>query len=162
MKALIVFYSRTGYTRKIAMQVSKALSKDFETDVDEIIDEKNRKGALGYLRAGRDASLKVLTKIKTHKNPADYDLVIIGTPVWAFTMATAVRTFLVENKRKLEKVAFFSTYGSGAANTFRDMTVICEKKPVALLGASTVEVAKKSYEKKVNEFVWKIKGKAVS
>ena len=46
---------------------------------------ENRAGIIGYLFAGRDAVRKKLTKLKPLKfNPTDYDLVIIGTPIWAY------------------------------------------------------------------------------
>lgn len=39
------------------------------------------------------------------KNPADYALTIIGTPVWVGTMTPAVRAYLQNNQERLHNVA---------------------------------------------------------
>ena len=83
MKALVVYYSRSGVTRKVAQALAAALGAEIE----EIVDTKDRSGAGGWLKAGADASLKRLTAIQPMtKDPAGYDLVVIGTPVWGWTM----------------------------------------------------------------------------
>ena len=53
----------------------------------------------------------------TSFNLKDYDIIYLGTPVWAFGPAPAVNAFLdkcwgLENK----SVVLFTTYGSGAGN----------------------------------------------
>ncbi|MDK2849883.1 MAG: hypothetical protein PWR32_550, partial [Candidatus Woesearchaeota archaeon] len=78
MKILVVCYSRTGKTRKIANKIAQSLNADF----DEIIDQKPRRGFLGFLKAGYDATLGKTTEITFTRNPENYDLIILGTPVW--------------------------------------------------------------------------------
>jgi hypothetical protein len=58
-------------------------------------------GVFDYLRSGMDTTFKRLpvTK-KTEKDPALYDVVAIGTPVWATKMSTPVRTYLFQNKER--------------------------------------------------------------
>lgn len=78
-RTLVVYYSRTGNTRAMAEMISASLGSEIE----ELIDETNRDGILGYIKAGMDASRKKTTPIAEPKhNPADFDLVIVGTPVW--------------------------------------------------------------------------------
>ena len=79
MKILVTFYSRTGNTRKIGNEIAEKL----KADADEVVDKKPRGGVKGYLFAGRDAMKKKLAEIEYRKDPAEYDLVIIGIPVWA-------------------------------------------------------------------------------
>ncbi|KKQ30010.1 MAG: Flavodoxin, FldA [Candidatus Shapirobacteria bacterium GW2011_GWF2_37_20] len=79
MKTLVVFYSRTGNTRRMGELIAQKL----HADIDEIIDQKSRSGIIGWILSGRDAMKEYLTKITFTKNPADYDLVIVGTPIWA-------------------------------------------------------------------------------
>ena len=108
MKILIVYYSRTGVTKKVA----EILQQKLNCDSEEIISVKDRKGPIGYMISGREAMQGTLAEIKPIiSNPADYELVIIGTPVWAFTMSSPTRTFLTEQKDKLKKVAFLSNHG---------------------------------------------------
>jgi menaquinone-dependent protoporphyrinogen IX oxidase len=60
----------------------------------------------------------------------EYDLVLIGTPIWACTMASPVRSFLQEYKEKLPRVAFFCTMGGDdASDTFSEMEDLSEKLP---------------------------------
>ncbi|MFH0936417.1 MAG: flavodoxin [Candidatus Woesearchaeota archaeon] len=150
MKTLLVFYSRTGTTKKLAEEISKNLKCDLE----EIFDTKNRLGIIGYLKSGHDAMLKKFTKIeKTKKNPAKYDLVIIGTPIWVYNLCTPIRTYLYENRDNLKKVAFFCTMGgSGAEKTFSDIENICNKKPIATLQLKTKKVISNNFEK-LKEFI---------
>jgi len=35
---------------------------------------------------------------RRNKNPEHYDVIIIGTPVWAFTYTPAIRTFFSQAK----------------------------------------------------------------
>lgn len=126
-KILVVFYSRTGNTKKVAMKIAKIL----KADIDEIKDRKDRKGIKGWFIAGGDAYKNNLTEINALKTPSKYSLVIVGTPIWAFTLTPPVRTYLLQNKFK--KLAFFSTSGgSGIKKTFAEMEK-SSKKPVAVL-----------------------------
>ena len=153
MKTLIVYYSRTGTTKKVGENIANILKCDSE----EIFDTKNRSGALGYIGSGRDAMLKKLTKLKfIQRNPNLYDLVIIGGPVWAFTVSAPVRTYITENKFK--NVAFFCTQGGrGAEKAFSEMEKLAGRKPKALLVLRTKEVLDENYLDKVKAFVEKIK-----
>jgi flavodoxin len=150
-KALIVFYSRTGTTRKVAEQIAKEIGADME----EIIDNKSRSGPLGYVKAGRDAMKKNLTDIQTiKKDIAKYDLVIIGTPIWAWAMTPAIRTFIKANKSKLKNVAFFCTMGgSGDDKAFKEMQEIIGKNPKAVLALLTKEVRSGNFKDKIKQFV---------
>lgn len=150
MKRLVVFYSRSGVTKKIAQKISKRL----KADIEEIIDLKDRSGAIGYLKAGRDATLKKLTKIKsTKKSPKNYDIVIIGTPVWAWTISPAIRTYIETNKDDFKKVAFFCTMGGdGDKQSFQVMQKLCKKKPLKTCSLKTAEVTKSNCDKKLERF----------
>ena len=101
MKGLIVFYTRTNRTKKIA----ELIAKETNFELEEIIDNKKRKGIIGYLKAGRDAIQENLTTInEIVKNPGAYDLVVIGTPIWGKRMTPAIRTYITQNKNKFKKL----------------------------------------------------------
>lgn len=154
-KTLIVFYSRGSKTRT----VSTELKKYIDGDVEELIDLRNRKGLLGYIFAGRDALKKKNTEIKTTKfNPADYDRVIIGTPVWASTMTSAVRTYIGENKGKFKSVAFVVTSGGPVDNKiFDEMSELCGTKPLAAFNTFKKEFDNGSWKDKAKEFASQLK-----
>ena len=52
-----------------------------------------------------------LTDITVETPIDDYELVIVGSPVWAGKIAPAIRTFLVENIFSKKRVAFFVCMG---------------------------------------------------
>jgi flavodoxin len=154
MKTLVVHYSRSSNTKKIAEEISNKI----KCDVEEIIDTKNRKGIIGWLISGRDAHSKKLTSIKEiKKDPAKYDLVVLGTPIWAGLMAPAVRTYLNENKGKFKNVAFFCTCGSsGDVKTFEDMEDYIGITPTSKLTITSKDL-KSNYEDKLKSFIKEIK-----
>ncbi|MEW5996984.1 MAG: flavodoxin [Candidatus Micrarchaeota archaeon] len=155
MKALVIYYSRTGITKKVAEEIARSLGAGLE----EIADTKDRSGPVGYLVAGKDATLGARTSIrKPEKDPSKYDMVIIGTPVWSFTVSVPVKEYILMNKERIGKAAFFCTQGDmGAEGAFREMKRLCGKKPVATLALRTVEVAKGEYGQKMKEFVGKLR-----
>ena len=154
MRSLVVYYSKTGVTRKAAVAISRMLGSDIE----EIVDSKDRSGIIGWLTGGGDSYLKKLTDIKRpKKDPSKYKLVILGTPVWAFTLTPAVRTYIAKRCRRLKKVAFFCTNGGAPGNTFKAMQELCGKKPVAVLGLSVKDMLSGEYFDKIKRFVSKIK-----
>ena len=102
MKTLVAFYSRDGNTKRVAEIIAKALN----ADIDEIKDKKSRKGIIGFLRAGYDATRGKTTEINFSKKPADYDVVILGGPVWNGRVTPAVRTYLLKNRDSVKKSCF--------------------------------------------------------
>jgi menaquinone-dependent protoporphyrinogen IX oxidase len=152
MRILVVYYSRTGLTKKIATLISTKI----KADLDEIIDKKDRSGPIGYMKAGKDAMKNALTTITSSINPKEYDLIIIGGPVWAWTMAPAIRTYLDQNADALrvEKVAFFATQSSdGAEKKFKAMEEMLKMKPLATLTINGKDLRSEVHVQKVNAFI---------
>jgi flavodoxin len=108
LKSLVVYYTRTGNARFAA----ETIAAEIGADVQEVIDQKKRSGILGWLSGGKDAKQGKETQIApTDKSPADYDLVIVGTPVWAGRPTPAITTYLKKNDLSGKKVAVFFTQG---------------------------------------------------
>src|SRR3990172_13104609 len=103
-KILVAYYSRTGTTRKVAELIAQKLGAELE----EIKDTVDRSGIKGYLLSGRDATLKRLTELyPIAKNPADYDLVLVGTPIWSWNVSAPIRTYVTQQKNNLKSIAYF-------------------------------------------------------
>jgi len=151
LKALVVYYSRTGSTAKLARDIAARMG----CDIDPIVDTVKRTGIIGWLKSGRGAMRKSLTRLEPPKlDPAQYDLVIVGTPVWATSVSVPVRTYLQENKGKIGRVAFFLTAGGeNVGPVLADMEAVCGKKPVATLGVRMQDVKKGRHGEKVASFV---------
>src|SRR5580704_6888401 len=87
-KVLVVYFSRTGTTRLLAQAMAKMLAADLE----EICDFSNRKGVGGYLRSLADIIMKRPVEIvPAGRDVTAYDLIVIGTPVWAGSVSAPVR-----------------------------------------------------------------------
>lgn len=151
MKTLIVFFSLTGNTRKIAQAISDELNGTLE----EIQDTRNRNGIAGYLLSIMEAIFKKRSKIQEVKHdPSAYDLVIIGTPVWAFNISSPVRTYLEQKKNSINAAAFFVTCtASGGKKVLQDMTNLYGKKASALLEIKEEDIKSGKYLEKVKQFM---------
>ncbi len=155
MKSLVVYYSRTSHTKKIGEELAKALPGD----VEELVDTANRAGPIGWLMSGREGSGRMLAKIQpVKKDPANYDIVVIGTPIWSRNMSSPVRAYLTENKAKFKNVAFFCTEGSsGSEKAFAEMEEVIGKKPKAMLTITTADLKSGSDADKVKKFAGEVK-----
>lgn len=108
MKIGIVFYSRTGNTRRIAKTLEEKLKgKNAEVDLIEIEHVKRP----GFLAAGKAATKQLELPIKnTDFNMGKYDVILAGCPTWAGRPSPFMKVFInkAENM-KGKKIAFFST-----------------------------------------------------
>ncbi len=65
---------------------------------------------------------------------AQYDLVVVGTPIWNASVSSPVRAFLSRNRKDLKRVAFFCTMGGrGAERAFREMERASGRRPADVL-----------------------------
>jgi flavodoxin len=156
MRSLVVFYSRTGNSKFVAENVASELGADTE----EVIDLKNRTGRLGFLKAGYDATRSKETTVeKTKKSPRNYDLIIIGTPVWNSRLTPAIRTYLKENDLSQKKIALFSTCsGRGCEKTLAMMkSLIPNADIVGELGITKTIENRAETERKIIAWCNKLK-----
>jgi len=140
VKALVVYYSRTGNTKSIAEQVAAALG----AEVEELKDRKNRHGPIGYMRSGWDAVRKNHADLgPITRNSADYDLVVLSGPVWASAICTPTRTYANNQKDSFKKVAFLCTAGDTrfAQKGCNALGEVTGRTPVATLALGEKDVA---------------------
>lgn len=153
-KALVVFYSRSGNTRKAAGLISSAL----QCTKEEIIDTDGREGVFGFIRSIYHTAIKQKAEIKPLSNdPSDYGMVVIGTPVWGGAPSAAVRTYLSQNAGRFKNVAFFCTAGGPNDAVFREMSSICGKDPAAVLLLTADELNKEPGLEKIRRFADAVK-----
>jgi flavodoxin len=117
MKTLVVYYSKSGNTGRVAEEIAKAVGADTEEIVEIGV---KRSGIMGFLRAGRAGMMREKSQVEAPKHrPADYDLVFIGSPVWGWNLAPAVRSYLAAVDLGQKPMALFCTMGSnGEKKTF--------------------------------------------
>lgn len=152
MKVLVAYYSRTGNNEKLVNELQAKLG----CDVENIVDTVSRKGVLGWLKSGYQATRKKMTKIEPiKKDPSNYDVVTIACPLWGSLMPPPIRTYIFENKDKFNKVAFMSVSGGGKGNdkTIPDFETAIGKKFSAILMLSQAEKKRGGYEEKLQAFI---------
>lgn len=152
MKTLLVYYSRTNTTRKIAEEIQSKLN----CDIEEVSDDTNYSGAIGFLKGGfkattgKESNLNEITK-----NPADYDLVIIGTPVWSSNMATPIYTYLEKYHKDMKNVACFCTCkGGGYDKALDNMAKVSRKEPLSTMYLTSKDIENPG--EKINNFIMNI------
>jgi len=158
MKTLVVYYSRSGTTKNVAETIARRL----RAEIEELVPIKGYAGFFGFLRGGFQASFKATPVIRDLKtDPSAFELLVIGTPVWASKIAPPVRTFIKNHKSKFKKVACFCTSGSVAGslkdgNALVEMAEYCGIKPVATAGFQQKMAAEKNFAQKLDEFLKEI------
>lgn len=153
-KILVVYYSRDGRNQKIAHDLQQKL----DCDIEEIVDLKNRHGWLAWWIAGYDAAKERPTKIKTlTKNPADYDLVIIGSPIWVDNLPPAIHAFIDQYQNHIKKLAFYQCYGgSGADKSLAKMKAKLGS-PLAHFIVRKANLETDEYNRKLSGFIDEVK-----
>jgi flavodoxin len=156
MKTLVAYYSRTGSNREAA----EALQKKLECDIEEIVDLKDRSGGWGMLRSGLDVLFRKSSRIKPAvKNPGDYDLTVVTTPVWGGTLPPATRAYLGENRDRFRDIALLSVSGSGKGNKdfISKFELAVGRKPSPVLLLSESDVKDRDWGKLIESFAKKIR-----
>ena len=128
-KKLVVFFSYTGNTRIIAGMIKDKLNCDileietvipYSTDYQTVVDEEqNNEGS------------KILPEIKDiNIDLNNYDEIIIGTPVWWYNAAPAIRKFLTKYDLSGKTVVPFATNAGWLGRTFVEIKKLCPNSNV--------------------------------
>ena len=129
MKKLVVFYSYTGHTKMIAENIQQKLNcdileikpvKPYSTDYQTVVDEEQNNSSVG----------KTPDIQKIDKNLNDYDEIIIGTPVWWYTIAPVIRTFFTQNDLSNKTIKPFATNAGWLGHTFQEIQKLCSNSKV--------------------------------
>jgi flavodoxin len=158
MKILVVYYSRTGTTKIVAEKLAKKLNADLEA----VVDQQNRQGMLNWIIAGFHAASKKTTQInQLQSDLQNYDLVIIGTPIWVGSVTPAIRTFFNKNQEAIKKSAFFTVSGGTDTQKCLDqLSELASTKPLACFSVTEKQVKSNKHLPLVTEFAAKIKSLA--
>ena len=114
MKKAIIYYSMSGNTEYIAKNISEKIG----ADLIKITPKKEypNKGLKKFLWGGKSAIMGETPELEEYSFDSEkYDYIIFGTPVWANNFTPPIRTFIKDNKDKLnnKKIAVFLCYSGG-------------------------------------------------
>ena len=160
MKTAVVYYSMHGNVRYVSEKVAKGLG----ADLIELIPVKAYpdKGAMQFIWGGSAVTFKKKPELEPYTfNASDYDLVIIGTPVWASNFTPPLRTFFENNDLTGKKIAVIATCAGGDSS--KCIEAVKEAVKADTLAATLSLVEPKGQpsdekEKKISEFIETCKG----
>ena len=156
MRALIVYYSLTGNTEKVAGYLEEVLKEkqniEVETERLEVLDEPE-----SFKNRAIRALLRKQAKIKgTIFDGTAYGIVCLGTPVWVFAPAPAMNAYLSRCSGLEGKEAIiFETYDSGLGKDccLNRMEKVLRKKGIRGIIRFAVSQNKVADGEKVKAFI---------
>lgn len=128
-KKLIVYYSYTGHTKMIAEEIKRKLSCDilelkpqipYSSDYQTVVEEEQNNSSNDKERA----------IVEITKDLNEYDEIIIGSPVWWYTITPVIRTFLKENDLTGKIIKPFATNAGWLGHTFQEIEKLCPNSKV--------------------------------
>ena len=129
MKTLVVYYSLEGSTRRIADQIANELSADL-LEIKPVREFPKTSG-WKFVVGGFSSSMNRPCPLrKLDKDPADYEMLIVGTPVWAFRPAPPVVTFLNDLNQTGKTIGLFCTHQGSPGATLKNMTAYVANNPI--------------------------------
>jgi hypothetical protein len=133
MNVGIILYSQTGNTRSVAGRLRDSLSAaGHSASLEEV------KVAGGRTGRAKDFALEALPE------PARYDVLVLGSPVEAFSLSPVMRAYLTHvTSLEKKKVALLVTEGFpypwlGGTRAVHLMRRLCEAKGATVLGSGIV------------------------
>ncbi|MCA3264090.1 MAG: flavodoxin [Telmatospirillum sp.] len=153
-KYLVAYYSWTGNTAKVAKLIAATLGADIE----EIREVKPRGGPFAFVASLIASVFKTCPPIMpATKNVADYDVVILGTPVWGADMATPMRTYLMREAPRMKQVALYCTLGgSGGKAALACMAALWGRAALADLTLNQSAIATETWRNAAEDFARQI------
>jgi flavodoxin len=149
-KILIVYYSRTGHARRVAQDLATRCGADLEG----IHSPTKRAGMFGFIRSAVEAVRGKLAPIApATSDVGSYDLVVLGTPVWASHVSSPMRSFVKAHAAEIKRIAIFCTQGgNGGPKVLAEIAGLCGKNAVATLVLNEADIEKTSYAAQLDGF----------
>jgi flavodoxin len=151
-RILVVYYSLSGNTERVA----KDLAAHLGSDLQRILERTDRRGFFGHIRAAFDSLReRRASLLDIARDAAEYDLTIVGTPVWTGRITPAVRTYLESIRGRTRNIAFFTTSGNtGIDKVLPSMQRLVDQQSIAAIGFDAAELRDAAcYENKLTAFL---------
>lgn len=123
-KPLIAYYSHSGNTRDIAQKIQK-LTDGILFEIKPLSAYPNNYDDV-VKQAQVEKEHNIKPELLDNGDISFFDTIFIGTPVWWYTFASPIRTFLSEHDFTGKTIIPFCTHGGGGeANTFEEIKELC-------------------------------------
>lgn len=156
-KTLLVFYSATGHTRAIADEIAAELG----ATVVQITCPSLDLGGFLTLRRIWSALTRSRPDIKLSSSEAveEFDLVLIGGPIWAGKLATPVSRYINQVAHRLPKMVgvFISASSSATSGGIKQWIAGVGREPVATLSVCDDDRVTGQHIARIQEYVVALK-----
>lgn len=106
-KVLVVYFSRMGYTKKIAYDEANKIG----AEIIELKAKEKTENTIGFWWCGRFGMHKWRMKIEDIGIKLDrYDRVIIVSPIWVFNICAPIREFCYKYAKDINNVEYIFTH----------------------------------------------------
>ena len=153
MKTLCLYYTRTG-TTKAAME---KLAQVLDADLAEYTDGKDRSGVMGYIGACFVSAKKTRVTITEHVDPASYDRVIIGMPIWVEGPCAIGRAFINQYKDSLKGEVYYAVTHMGKGTYEEKIKAMDRLLGRPSCGQISMQTKEHDYLQDIEEFAMKLK-----
>ena len=132
MKAIIIYYSRSGNTEKVAKQLQSDLGNVPIVKIEP--EEAYGNYIMSCLRVMSENRKKVVPKFTTPiPDLSEYDTVFLGFPIWAQNVPVFVQDFIRQCDTKGKTIIPFATYGmSGISWTKKTLHSLFDESQIKL------------------------------
>lgn len=148
---LVVYYSRSGTTERLAAQLASKLGADLEV----VRTERSYAGIAGYFKGIWHSLSRRVPELSRGRDVTDYAVVIVGSPIWAGHLSAPMRSYLARYGRQIRPVAAFWVSGGGAGykNVAAEIEAITGRPLLATAHFSQREVGTLATDAKLDAFV---------
>lgn len=143
-KILVVYFSYTGNTEKIANLIKEKLSCDilklkpvtpYSADYQTVVDEEQKMEGANHMPEIKDINIDLSL----------YETIIIGTSVWWYKEAPIVRTFLNKYNLSNKNIYIYATNAGWLGKTFKEIEKLCSNSKIR----SEMNIVFESYSDKL-------------
>jgi len=154
MSRCILYHSHSGNTRRIAKRVKVACGGDLI----EVMPQKKYNALTVYVLGGYRAMKGRQDPIEQKKiDVAGYDMIVVGTPVWAGKPTPAINAAIAALKGcEGKKAILYATCGGKAGGTIGIMRKALEAKGVKVIGDFIFTKKDLSDGKRLNELIVRV------
>ncbi len=152
MKVCVIYHSETGNTRHVAQHIAEGCGAE---RLIEVLDRAEY-GRLGkFLSRCSKARGEETTPISPAAiNIADYDIIVLGSPVWAFRPTPVIHAAVNALTGYVgQPLIGFFTHGGMPGKTEETFTRWCEDRWFKVAGTMTIPMKEIEDEKKTRELV---------
>lgn len=148
-KILVVYYSLSGNTKDIAERIKAETKADLYAIT---LKDPLPTGLMAYYKIWKQKQENKLPEL-SGKMPdfSHYDLIILGSPVWMYTVSTPMQSFLKQANFEQKPVAVYSTQGSNPGTFFADIKK--EAKNADIISEIEFNNLPKKYDQALNNKV---------